>query len=168
MNTLTTINETIIIEALIDALLNSGHQLRVQDIMNGRSGDRAAIIAAMRQMDVDHISVYGGEARNVSKGFVQLVYNNGNNGLDLISDYTLYLEPFLEPVTALVHKMEDGGGMPPVYAAAPQLAAALKDLLNWGREHTSPQDANSPHFLLVAAAKALEEAGAAPFRTGDY
>jgi hypothetical protein len=35
--------------------------------------------------------------------------------------------------------------------------AALKALLDWGREHTSPHDPNSPHDLLVAAAFALAE-----------
>lgn len=32
---------------------------------------------------------------------------------------------------------------------------ALKALLDWGREHTSPRDPNSPHALLVEAAAAL-------------
>ena len=36
------------------------------------------------------------------------------------------------------------------------LATALENLLNWGRDHTSPRDANSPHELLVAAAEALQ------------
>jgi hypothetical protein len=35
---------------------------------------------------------------------------------------------------------------------------ALRALLDWGREHTSPRDANSPHKLLVAAADALAKA----------
>jgi hypothetical protein len=38
-----------------------------------------------------------------------------------------------------------------------RLAAALKALLDWGREHTSPRDANSPHALLVAATEALDD-----------
>lgn len=40
--------------------------------------------------------------------------------------------------------------------AGPALLAALQALLDWGREHTSPRDANSPHALLVAAAEAIE------------
>jgi hypothetical protein len=35
------------------------------------------------------------------------------------------------------------------------LVNALRDLLAWGRDHTSPRDADSPHALLVAAAAAL-------------
>lgn len=35
------------------------------------------------------------------------------------------------------------------------LAAALRSLLDWCREHTGPTDANSPHALLVTAAAVL-------------
>ena len=45
-------------------------------------------------------------------------------------------------------------------AAAPDMLAALVALLDWGREHTSPTDANSPHALLIdAAAAALKAMG---------
>lgn len=43
-------------------------------------------------------------------------------------------------------------------AAAPDLLAALSDLLDWGRENTSPRDENSPHTLLVAALSAIAKA----------
>jgi len=43
-------------------------------------------------------------------------------------------------------------------AAAPELLSALTNLLNWGREHTSPIDPNSPHELLVAAHEAIAKA----------
>lgn len=46
----------------------------------------------------------------------------------------------------------------PLFAAAPDMLAALQALSDWGREHTSPRDANSPHALLVAAAKAIAAA----------
>jgi len=39
--------------------------------------------------------------------------------------------------------------------AAPDLFSALCDLLDWGREHTSPRDPNSPHALLIKAADAI-------------
>lgn len=44
-------------------------------------------------------------------------------------------------------------------AAAPELLAALRELTDWGREHTGPCDAHSPHDLLVAAVAAIEKAG---------
>jgi hypothetical protein len=43
-------------------------------------------------------------------------------------------------------------------AAAPELLAALEALTDWGREHTSPRDDNSPHLLLIAAMEALTKA----------
>lgn len=43
-------------------------------------------------------------------------------------------------------------------AAAPDLLKALKDLLEWGRDHTSPIDPNSPHQLLVQACNAVIKA----------
>ena len=49
-------------------------------------------------------------------------------------------------------------------AAAPDLLAALCALTNWAREHTSPQDSNSPHELLIAAQAAIEKALAAKER----
>jgi hypothetical protein len=43
-------------------------------------------------------------------------------------------------------------------AAAPDLLAALQALTDWGRDHTSPKDPNSPHALLVAARAAIARA----------
>jgi hypothetical protein len=43
-------------------------------------------------------------------------------------------------------------------AAAPDLLAALQALTDWGRDHTSPKDPNSPHALLVAARAAIAQA----------
>ena len=44
-------------------------------------------------------------------------------------------------------------------AAAPDLLAALVGLVNWGREHTSPCDDDSPHELLVRGCEAIVKAG---------
>jgi hypothetical protein len=38
-----------------------------------------------------------------------------------------------------------------------RLEEALRALVDWGRENTSPRDANSPHELLVAACEALDD-----------
>jgi hypothetical protein len=43
-------------------------------------------------------------------------------------------------------------------AAAPDLLAALEALTEWGRTHTSPTQANSPHALLIAAVEAIAKA----------
>ena len=36
-----------------------------------------------------------------------------------------------------------------------RLRMALRSLVDWAREHTSPLDADSPHALLVAACEVL-------------
>lgn len=41
------------------------------------------------------------------------------------------------------------------YPALLSTAEALRDLVEWAREHTSPRDPNSPHRLLVQASDAL-------------
>jgi hypothetical protein len=41
-----------------------------------------------------------------------------------------------------------------------ELLAALRALTDWGREHTSPRDANSPHDLLIRAVAAIDKADA--------
>lgn len=46
----------------------------------------------------------------------------------------------------------------PLMQAAPNLLEALQSLLDWGRDHTSPTDKNSPHELLVAAHDAIAAA----------
>jgi hypothetical protein len=43
-------------------------------------------------------------------------------------------------------------------AAAPELLSALKALTEWGRDNTSPLDANSPHNLLIAAVDSIAKA----------
>lgn len=45
-----------------------------------------------------------------------------------------------------------------LFSAAPELLATLKALTDWGRDHTSPRDENSPHALLVAAVAAIHAA----------
>jgi hypothetical protein len=43
-----------------------------------------------------------------------------------------------------------------VMAENARLRSALAALTDWGRTHTSPLDANSPHELLIAACAAME------------
>jgi hypothetical protein len=46
----------------------------------------------------------------------------------------------------------------PAVEAHPELLEALRELLDWGRDHTSPRDENSPHELLVNAHAAIRKA----------
>jgi hypothetical protein len=56
-----------------------------------------------------------------------------------------------------VHDREIGGEIIRRVNNHERLVKALRDLTDWGREHTSPTDANSPHDLLVAAQDVLNE-----------
>lgn len=42
--------------------------------------------------------------------------------------------------------------------AAEEMLEALKEILEWGRNHTSPIDKNSPHAILVKIHTAVEKA----------
>ena len=57
---------------------------------------------------------------------------------------------------AVTYKVENSA----LVAAAPDLRAARQALLDWGRNNTSPRDANTPHALLVAAREAIDKAEA--------
>ena len=46
------------------------------------------------------------------------------------------------------------------WSAHDALLEALEALTTWGRDHTSPRDANSPHDLLIAAVAAIANARA--------
>lgn len=66
----------------------------------------------------------------------------------------------------LLASHESGNGTTPaerdanvrLAAAAPELLASLRALVDWARQHTSPVQPNSPHALLVQAWKALDRA----------
>jgi len=44
-----------------------------------------------------------------------------------------------------------------LFRSAPETFAALRALVDWGRQHTSPIDENSPHDLLVNACAIIEK-----------
>lgn len=46
-----------------------------------------------------------------------------------------------------------------------ELLETLRALTNWGRDHTSPRDPNTPHDLLVRAVKVIDEADRAASNT---
>jgi hypothetical protein len=81
----------------IAALLAAGHEVSVHDgeeFALRRSRDPKAILGAMFSTDEDELISHG--AKGVGPGWVKFVY--GNDGWDVISDYTTNLEKVLEPV----------------------------------------------------------------------
>lgn len=73
-----------------------------------RSKDEAAIVQAMFAGDEDWIKVYyadnNPEDEDLPMGWVRLVY--GNDGWDVISDYTTNLEKYMQGASALADAIE--------------------------------------------------------------
>lgn len=96
--------ERAIVRRTIIALLGAGYEIMVHDgeevVLSG-SKDAKAIFGAMFGTDEDvlHVSTASpqpGGARLVRSGWVRFVY--GNDGWDVINDYTTNLEETLKPV----------------------------------------------------------------------
>jgi hypothetical protein len=81
--------------------IKAGYTLRVEETLRNDSANLAEIKAALHQMDEDKIYFYqAGQYR----GMVYLVY--GNDGYDVICDYSVILGKVLEPAEALATRLE--------------------------------------------------------------
>lgn len=96
--------EKIIVRKCIAELLRNGFTISVSDgeeTVLKWSLDAKAIFAAMFTTDEDRLHMHRGAFR----GWVQFIY--GNNGWDVINDYTTNLEPFLTRTLAFIDKVSD-------------------------------------------------------------
>jgi hypothetical protein len=95
-----------IVLALIDRALDEGYELSVYDGDHAYlwTRDRDAVIADIMETDDDYLRVRK-RANDGTLGWVRLVY--GNDGWDVICDYTTNLEALLAPVLALAESLED-------------------------------------------------------------
>lgn len=93
---------------LVERLLAAGYRLSVDDGEETtvvRSRDRGAILEGLFTTDSDRILVYTpGAARHA--GWVSLVY--GNDGHDVISDYTTSLTEELKATCAYAERLAQG------------------------------------------------------------
>ena len=95
--------------AIVEALLAKGFRISV-DYGDGESAvfsTKASVLEAMFLGDEDHLIVYQSLASN-AYGWVYLVY--GNDGWDVLSDYTTNLEKFIgdkSPVQKVIDKYAD-------------------------------------------------------------
>lgn len=67
------------------------------------TGNIAHILETMFATDDEYLMFYQGD---VYVGWVYFIYGNGNGGLDVISDYTVNLEPCMTWVNALIARYE--------------------------------------------------------------
>jgi hypothetical protein len=103
--------ETQIIQATVNALRAHGYLLGVNDgevTTIKRSVDVREVLRAMRTTDEDYLLVYSSMTR-ARIGWVRFIYGNGNDGLDVISDYTVNLEPIMVKITEMINEYEEGG-----------------------------------------------------------
>lgn len=103
--------EIAIARKTIDVLLAMGYKISVNDgeeVTVNRSRDRDKILAAMFTTDEDALLVHlSGDAKNDGPfGWVRFIY--GNDGWDVINDYTTNLEQVLKPVNELADRLERG------------------------------------------------------------
>lgn len=102
-----------IIRRLVNDLLVAGFQVEVWDGEETAlqpSIDIDAIMGAIMTTDDDHLYVYKTEADGTRPkahfGWIQLVY--GNDGYDVVSDYTVNLEEVLKPSAELADAIAEG------------------------------------------------------------
>lgn len=94
---------------VVDDLLALGHEISVnydesEDVVH-RSTDRAAIVGALFACDIERIYVHrAGEEEPF--GWVLAVY--GNNGPDVVSDYTTNLDAALKAANELADALDRG------------------------------------------------------------
>jgi hypothetical protein len=91
--------ENEICTAVVDALLAAGFAIAVDngDEESKPTTDRAAILEGMFQTDQEHLYAYAGNGKFF--GWVFLEY--GNDGYDVISDYTVNLDSLIGQGTAV-------------------------------------------------------------------
>lgn len=98
-----------IVTRAVDAFLAAGFALQTNQsggpwVPERPATDRDLILAELMQVDDEHMAVIKAGAdpmasgQHTCEGWVRFVY--GNDGYDVISDYTTNLEAILEPVNA--------------------------------------------------------------------
>ena len=97
-----------IVRATVRALLKAGYLLNVDnggdtEELAQPTADRHAILAELMNTDDDYLTVYKVHAPTVRCAWVRFIY--GNDGWDVINDYTTSLDPILEPVLTLADEL---------------------------------------------------------------
>lgn len=99
--------EAKIMQRIIADALAAGYSLGVNDgvvTTIADSRDAAAVFAAMRTTETDHLLVYENEKQI---GWVFLVY--GNDGYDVVNDYTTNLDKIMAGADQISEDLESAG-----------------------------------------------------------
>jgi hypothetical protein len=95
-----------IASALVSSLLGRGYSLAVAQGGEDEglaTTSKRRILALLGECDKDYLFVYAPAPSHIRTGWVHLVY--GNDGNDVIADYTCNLEPDIAPVSAFAETL---------------------------------------------------------------
>ena len=94
-----------IVEALIaaDLRITVGYDHGYDTTLHG-STDVDAIITACDAVDECWLMI--GENNDSYDSFIYFIWDNGNNGLDCISDYGMKLQPIMDPICKWIEDCE--------------------------------------------------------------
>jgi hypothetical protein len=95
-----------IARVIVRDAIRAGYSLNVNNGGDGNeltepSTDHATVIRAMFQTDQEHLLVYN-SSNGKQIGWVFFVY--GNDGWDIVNDYTVNLEPIMKRADAIADK----------------------------------------------------------------
>ena len=94
--------ESLIAQGVIAAVLAEGLAITVNDGDENvleHSRDADAVLAAMFSTDEDRLYISSGPETAISHGWILFIY--GNDGFDVVSDYTTNLESILAPIVGI-------------------------------------------------------------------
>ncbi len=103
MTTAVQIVEKLIAQKTIEVAISHGYELRVNDgeeIVTPLTQDKNILIKAMFSTDEDYLLFYRDGKR---AGYAFFVY--GNDGVDVISDYSLSIEAVMKEIDAYVESL---------------------------------------------------------------
>lgn len=95
-----------IVKKTIKTLLAAGYLLSVNDGegVTGLTIDEATLYSHLFDLDDAYLEVFRRDAPSVRLGWVRFVF--GNDGFDVISDYTTSLEEILKPVNEYANRFD--------------------------------------------------------------
>lgn len=98
--------EATIVKKTVKVLLDAGYKLRIDDSESVRpreaTDSATTILAELMETDDEYMEAF----KDGKRSWVRFVY--GNDGYDVISDYTVDLEDVLQPVNAYTDKVMNG------------------------------------------------------------
>lgn len=99
-------NEKVIITLVINAFVSANLVFTIDDDGEQLKGlTLEQVLDYYASVDEMKLNVYGQD--NAYMGMVYFIFNNGEQGLHCICDYSLKLEPYINDANAYIERMED-------------------------------------------------------------